>query len=309
MPPSPLRLKNVLKQQSDINLLLFKAADGNTIALPVQSLLRRNTDQIESICTQHQVTPAALAAPSRSAYAWMKFLTDENNLQLHLDTLRRANEIGTEIIKTHKQGVGELFIDLSYGSSLYKSRTIGKLTTLSISEGFIRSSDEVLSAVLQSALVGKTEASNRIIRQFSVSEECSDVLLELDLVAQIAAETAQGSFYNLDELFERIDREYFGGKMLKPRLVWSGILSNRKLGHYERTRDRVVLSQILDDRHIPRCVIEFVLYHELLHKHHGIKWVNGRCLAHTPEFRRSERKFGHYQAAESFLKQMAVGNW
>jgi hypothetical protein len=308
MPPSPLRLKNVLKQQSDINLLLFKAALGNTISLPVQSLLCKNTDQIESICTQHQVTPAALAAPSRSAYAWMKFLTDEHNLQLHLDTLRRAIEIGTDIIKTHKQGVGEIFIDLSYGSSLYKSRTIGKLTTLSISEGFIRSSDEVLTAVLHSALVGKTEASNQIVRQFGMSEECSDVLLELDLVAQIAAETAQGSCYNLDELFATIDRDYFGGQMLKPRLIWSGVLSSRKLGHYERTRDRVVMSQILDDKRIPRCVVEFVLYHELLHKHHGIKWVNGRCLVHTPEFRRSERKFRQYQEAESFLKQMAVGS-
>ena len=84
MPSSPLRLKNVLKQQFDVNLLLFKAALGNTIPVPVRSLLCRNTDQIELICTQHQVTPAALAAPSRSAYAWMKFLTDENNLGLHL---------------------------------------------------------------------------------------------------------------------------------------------------------------------------------------------------------------------------------
>jgi hypothetical protein len=306
MSPSPLRLKNVLKEQSDLHQLLFKLASGDRIQSPVQSLLSRTTNQIESICTQHQVTPAALAAPSRTAYAWMKFLTDENNLQLHLDTLRRAIEIGTDIIKTHEQGVGEVFIDLSYGSSLYKSRTIGKLTTLSISEGFIRSSDEVLAAVLQSALLGKTEASNQIIRQFGMSEECSDVLLELDLVAQIAAETAQGSYYNLDELFERIDREYFGGKMLKPRLVWSGVLSSRKLGHYERTRDRVVMSQILDDRRIPRCVVEFVLYHELLHKHHGIKWVNGRCLVHTPEFRHSEGKFRQYQEAESFLKQMAA---
>jgi hypothetical protein len=113
---------------------------------------------------------------------------------------------------------------------------------------------------------------------------------------------AQGSCYDLDEMFATIDREYFGGKMLKPRLMWSGILSNRKLGHYERTRDRVVLSQMLDARHIPRYVVEFVLYHELLHKHHGIKWVNGRCLAHTPEFRRSEREFRHYQEAEFFLK-------
>lgn len=304
MSPSPLRLKNVLKQQSDINLLLFKAAVGNQTPLPVRSLLCRNTDQIESICTQHQVTPAALAAPSRSAYAWMKFLTDGDNLQLHLDTLHRAIEIGSDIIKTHKQGVGEIFIELSYGSSLYKSRTIGKLTTLSISEGFIRSSDEVLTAVLHSALVGKTEASNQIIRQFGMSEECSDVLLELDLVAQIAAETAQGSCYHLDELFATIDQEYFSGQMIKPRLVWSGVLSSRKLGHYERTRDRVVMSQILDDNRIPRCVVEFVLYHELLHKHHGIKWVNGRCLVHTREFRYSERKFRQYQAAESFLRQM-----
>lgn len=93
MSPSPLRLKNVLKQQSDLHQLLFKLASGDRgdrIQSPVQSLLSRTTDQIESICTQHQVTPAALAAPSRTAYAWMKFLTNENNLQLHLDTLRRA---------------------------------------------------------------------------------------------------------------------------------------------------------------------------------------------------------------------------
>ena len=272
----------------------------------MRSLLCRTTEQIESICTKNQVTPAALAAPSRSAYAWMKFLTDEHNLQLHLDTLRRAIKIGTNMIKTHKGGVGEIFIELSYGSSLYKSRTVSNLTTLSISEGLIRSSDQVLTAVLQSALVGKTEASNQIIRQFGVSEECRDVLLELDLVAQIAAETAKGSCYDLDELFTTIDLEYFSGQMLKPRLVWSGVLSSRKLGHYERTRDRVVMSQILDDKRIPRCVVEFVLYHELLHKHHGIKWVNGRCLVHTPEFRRSEGKFRQYQEAESFLKQRVV---
>ncbi|WP_309741355.1 MULTISPECIES: hypothetical protein [unclassified Chamaesiphon] len=108
----------------------------------------------------------------------MKLLADKNNLQLHLDTLRRAIGIGTDIIKTQKQGVGEVFIDLSSGSSLCKARIIGDFTTLSISEGFIRSSYEVLTAVLQSVLLGKTEASNQIVRQFGVSEECSDVLLE-----------------------------------------------------------------------------------------------------------------------------------
>jgi len=223
MPTSPLRLKNVLKQQSDINRLLFKVAVGNTSSLPVRSLLCRNTDQIESICTKHQVTPAALVAPSRSAYAWMKFLTSEPNLQIHIDTLRRANEIGTEIIATHMQGVGKISIELSYGSSLYKCQTLCNFTTLSISEGFIRASDDVLTAVLQGALIGKTEASKQIIRQFGVSEKYSDVMLELDLVAQVDTETTQGSCYDLDELFAEIDREYFDGKMLKSRLI-SGLI-------------------------------------------------------------------------------------
>jgi hypothetical protein len=308
MSALPLKLKNVLKQKSEIDLLLFKVANGDMMPVLVGSLLHQNTTQIESICTQHQVTPAALAAPSRAAYAWMKFLTDEHNLQLHLDTLRRAIAIGADIIATHQQDIGKISVDLSYGASLYKSRTIGKFTTLSISEGFIRASDDVLTAVLYSALVGKTEASSQIVRQFSTSEECSDVLLELDLIAQIAAETAQGRYYNLDELFATIDREYFGRQMLKPRLVWSGVLSRRKLGHYERTRDRVVISQTLDDRQIPRYVVEFVLYHELLHKQHGIKWVNGRCWAHTPEFRQNERQFRKYHEVESFLRMKQSGD-
>jgi hypothetical protein len=306
---SSLKLKNVLKQQSAIDRLLFDAAISNSESSRVRSLLCRNTEQIEAICAQQQVTPAALAAPSRSAYAWMKFLSDENNLQLHIDTLRRANEIATNIITTHKQGIEKVFIELSYGSSLYKGRRAGTLATLSISEGFVRASDDVLSAVLQSVLLGKTNESNQIVRQFGTSEKFSDVILELDLIAQIDAETAQGNCYNLDELFCAIDRAYFGGQMIKPRLVWSGILSHRKLGHYGRTRDRVVMSQILDDKRIPRYVVEFILYHELLHKHHGIKWVDGRCFAHTPEFRISERKFKQYREAESFLKQMATGAW
>ncbi|MGK7893690.1 MAG: hypothetical protein AB4372_08710 [Xenococcus sp. (in: cyanobacteria)] len=40
------------------------------------------------------------------------------------------------------------------------------------------------------------------------------------------------------------------------------------------------------------------MYHELLHKYHAVEWVNGKRMAHIPEFRRSERKFAYYQKAE-----------
>jgi hypothetical protein len=303
MSTSPLKLKNILNQQTHINQQLFQAAStSNTIPPAIITQLHKTTNQIETICTKHQLTPTALAKPSRNAYTWMKFLTNPNNLQLHFDTLVRSITISQEIIKT--QGSGQIFIEFTHGSNLYKFRTINNLTTLNISESFIHSSDQVLTAVLQTALHQKNATASEIIRKFSLSEECSDVLLELDLIAQIATETAQGNIYNLDHLFSTINHQYFAGTMSKPRLMWSSILSHRKLGHYERTRDRIVISKILDHERIPQYLIEFILYHELLHKHHGIQWLNGKCMVHTPEFKRSERKFGQFQEAETFLQQM-----
>jgi hypothetical protein len=305
--PTTLKLKNVLKQQADLQHQLFQIARHDTAISPLRSKLTRYTAQIENLCTKNQVTPAALVSSSRSAYAWMKFLTDEQNLQLHLDILRRAINLGAKIISTKKQGVGELFIELSHGASLYRSSTINNCTTIKMSEGFIQSSDEILQAVLQIALWKKTAASTQLIRQFGQTEEYRDVLLELDLIAEITAETARGNCYDLDELFVAINRAYFDGKMAKPRLIWSDFPTDRKFGHYERARDRVVISRALDDIRVPRYIAEFVLYHELLHKHHGAQWVHGKCLVHTPEFRCSERKFQHYQEAEDYLNQLATG--
>jgi hypothetical protein len=307
MSTSPLKLKNILKQQTHINQQLFQAAStSNTIPPTIPAQLHNTTNQIETICTKHQLTPTALAKPSRNAYTWMKFLTNPNNLQLHFDTLSRSINISQEIIKT--QGKGQIFIEFTHGSNLYKFRAINHLTTLNISESFIHSSDQVLTAVLQTALHQKNTTASEIIRKFSLSEECSDVLLELGLIAQIVTETAQGNTYNLDQLFSTINHQYFAGTMNKPRLTWSSNLSHRKLGHYERTRDRIVISKILDHDQIPQYLVEFVLYHELLHKHHGIQWLNGKCMVHTPEFKRSERKFSQFQAAENFLKKMSTGS-
>jgi hypothetical protein len=287
-----LKLKNVLKQQSDISQQLFQIASRDEAIPPaLRSTLTRYTEQIEIICAKNQVTPAALVAPSRAAYACMKFLTDEHNLHLHLDTLRRAIRVGEKIISTKKKGIGAIFIELSHSSSVYRSRTVNNFTTIKMSEGFIQSSDEILQAVLQIALLGKTEESTQLIRKFGQTEEYSDVLLELDLIAQITAETGQGNCYDLDEFFTALNQEYFESKMVKPRLIWSSFPSDRKFGHYERARDRVAISKLLDDGNVPQYVAEFVFYHELLHKHHGAQWVNGKCLVYTPEFKRSERRF------------------
>jgi hypothetical protein len=306
-----LRLANVIKQQRAIQQLIHQVIssvkpESAKIRGIVQNL-ERTVDEIERLCIQNHVTPAALAGPSRSAYAWMKFLSDEDNLQLHLRAAHRASQIVEEIVKYKRQDVGKVIVELTNYEGLYKYSSSPNLTTIVLSEGFIQASDDVLRAAIASALLGKSQQTTQVIKKFGISQEYSDVLLELDLIVQAITETAKGNCYDLDALFEAVNQEYFAGQMVKPRLSWNRALTRRKFGHYERARDRVVMSLTLDNHRVPQFVVEFVLYHELLHKHHGSRWVNGRRMSHTAEFRRSEQQFKFYEEAHHWLSRLASG--
>ncbi len=248
--PPTLRLKNVVSQQRTIQQGLFDIARNGIDARMLLATLNSYTEQIETICTQHQVTPAALAVPSRSTYGWMKFLTDEDNFQLHLEAIRRSLVLGSTVLATNKGGGREVFVEFANFSNLYKSKTSQNLTVVQMSEGFIQAGDDILTAVMTVALVGKSPEIDHKIRRFGLSEEYGDVLLELDLIAEISAERAKGNYYDLDELFGGLNQKYFVGQMVKPRLIWSSTLTNRKFGHYEPVKDRVVSCLTLDDRRI-----------------------------------------------------------
>ncbi len=51
--------------------------------------------------------------------------------------------------------------------------------------------------------------------------------------------------------------------------------------------------------------VDYLMFHELLHKKHGTRWKNGRGYAHTPAFYAEERRFPEYQEADAVLKRIA----
>ena len=256
--------------------------------------------------SKNQFTPADLPAPSRAAYAWMEFLTDEENLHRHCQVVSQGLELAEAIAKSHSPKSSSLLIELVHCSAVYKAKITPQLTHIQLSEGFIAAEKELIRSVMESVLIKKTPETKNLIRRFANSEAYREIILELDLIAQVFSENAQGEHYDLDELFTVVSQEYLDSSFVKPRLCWNSILTTRKLGHYESARDRVVLSPSLDRKEIPSFVVEFVLYHELLHKHHGVEWLNGKRMVHTPAFRRSEKKFRCYDQAIAFLKQMGT---
>ena len=114
----------------------------------------------------------------------------------------------------------------------------------------------------------------------------------------------------LEQSFKRVNDIYADGLVDMPNLVW-GQASKRKLGSYEYSTDRIVISSEL--RYAPQELLDYVMYHELLHKKHKFNHKVGRSHHHTPVFKEDERRFRNFPVMEkeltAFLRKRKVRNF
>ena len=113
---------------------------------------------------------------------------------------------------------------------------------------------------------------------------------------------SRGRHVDLEELFNRLNARYFEGRLDKPRLSWSARKSRFVLGRYDATHHTIFLSRLFDAPSIPAYVVEYVMFHEMLHVKHQSRVRHSRIIVHTPEFKTEERNFPHYQEAKLWLK-------
>ncbi|MEO6050565.1 MAG: SprT-like domain-containing protein [Pyrinomonadaceae bacterium] len=115
--------------------------------------------------------------------------------------------------------------------------------------------------------------------------------------------TSKGSVYDLDEIFAGLNQQYFSDAISKPVLTWSAKKTFRILGHHDATHDHITVSKSLDTPDTPRYVVEYVVFHEMLHIHHPTMHVNGRRYNHTAAFKRDEQKFAYFTEAEKWIER------
>jgi len=116
--------------------------------------------------------------------------------------------------------------------------------------------------------------------------------------------TAQGHAYHLEEIFEDLNRQYFHGLMARPLMTWSSERARNRLGHYDPAHNAIVVSSLFDHPRVPRYVVEYILYHEMLHLKHPVKLRGSRRCVHSAEFQAEERLFEKLDAAKDFLKRL-----
>ena len=116
--------------------------------------------------------------------------------------------------------------------------------------------------------------------------------------------TAQGHRWDLDEVFEDLNRRFFHGLLGRPTLTWSAHQARRMLGHYDAAHNTIVVSRVFDRPDTPRCAVEYLLYHEMLHLKHPVRVRAGRRCVHSREFQAEERLFPELAEAKAYLKQL-----
>ena len=117
-------------------------------------------------------------------------------------------------------------------------------------------------------------------------------------------ESAQGCFYDLDEVFETLNTRFFHGLLGRPQMSWSAERSRHLLGHYDPAHNAIIISKVFDQARVPRLAMEYIMYHEMLHLKHPVKMRGSRRSVHGKEFREEEKDFPQFEEARLFLKTL-----
>lgn len=111
-----------------------------------------------------------------------------------------------------------------------------------------------------------------------------------------------GRTYDLESLFDRLNRIYFDSK-LKVQVRWSARSSpqaTRKvlLGYYDQKAELITMSRRLDNPRVPLYFVEHVLFHEMLHA----VFPRDEHRMHSEQFKRFEKMHPDFERAREWEK-------
>ena len=116
--------------------------------------------------------------------------------------------------------------------------------------------------------------------------------------------TPQGRFYNLETIFDDLNRRFFHGLLARPLMTWSRHVSRQSLGHYDPAHNTIVISRVFDRPDMPRYGVEYLVYHEMLHLKHPVKLNGSRRCVHPKAFQEEEKLFPELEQAKALLKKL-----
>jgi SprT-like family len=113
-----------------------------------------------------------------------------------------------------------------------------------------------------------------------------------------------GRHHNLQEIFHALNHRFFHDQLPPSRLGWSRKDSRRVLGHYDSGHATIIINRKLDSPAVPGYLVEYVVYHEMLHMRFPVERRGQRRVIHSREFHEAERQFPQYELACRQIKHL-----
>ena len=113
---------------------------------------------------------------------------------------------------------------------------------------------------------------------------------------------AQGRHYDLEEIFALLNRKFFKDELSCRRIGWSPKSSRSVLGHYDPAHHTITISRSLDSASVAPEVVEYLVFHEMLHIHIPLERNGSRRVMHSRAFREAEKQFPGYRRVRDMLK-------
>lgn len=237
--------------------------------------------------------------------AWIRWLSDWNNYSLNLLHRRRLlGQLNQQI------GAGKFTLEIyPFSSKLYGVKSDLRKTQIQLHESLDYMTENDCKRFAQLIKRQRWSDLKRLIVEY---QERTPQWKELSAHFQSVKANpthrnqTRGRYYDLEQVFTACNQHNFGGKIARPKVIhWSPRVNHTTMGSYNTNEDILMINRGLDRPDVPGYVLDFVMYHELLHKALGVKTAGSRRMAHTKEFRDLEQRHPDYERAQAFIQKNA----
>lgn len=277
------------------------AGDAEALAKAFDSICS-SSRHVEADIAASDIRPDDLKPNSRAIRGWLGFFARRDNFDAYAAALRRARPAFENTLARRKELTRPAIIHFRPMRGLWRIRPARDGTRVVLCPPMISFSSRTFRHL--AALGCGTSRDRRPIIEQILGETYQAILADMEACCGIV-DDPRGIHHELGSAFGRVNDAYFGRSMPRPRLTWSGNFSMRKFGHYDFVHDTVMVSSTLDRGDVPDSAVDFVIYHELLHKKHGLRWHRTRRAVHPAGFLAEERRFGQYEKATAVLRRLA----
>lgn len=301
--PSQNHLSTYVKVLHDIQRELWNAAiNGLPPRTLVYAELKRRIDRTRYYekTNRIQVQTAAKQSKAQAAYRICKWLieNDDNYIAFVNGFVTCKNALCAKGIDP---GTVSFSFILEHKLWSHEAFDTNKIRHLDINFYYLTAEQRIFEAIIDTIiLTGRTANQKYIATNYVRSPEAQALLAVYTDISPMRCVDV----YNLSDMFDSINAQYFGGQIPKPLIAWTSRANYRKVGSYNYALNIILISKLMNDQRVPELAVRFVMYHEMLHIKHGVFEVNGRRMAHTPEFLAEERMFIGYAEAEKMLSQL-----